>query len=145
MCRMCDPVQIKTFALAGKAIITLQSAKTGARYTYKIAATKDRPDRFFVNMLTGPDNTSDYSYIGFLSNGFFRTTKSSKLTDDSIPVVAFRFFVAQVINSQRNPETVKLEVFHEGRCGRCGRPLTVPESIERGIGPDCAEKMGMGA
>jgi hypothetical protein len=35
------------------------------------------------------------------------------------------------------------EVMHEGRCACCGRPLTVPESIERGIGPDCWEKMGL--
>jgi Family of unknown function (DUF6011) len=34
-----------------------------------------------------------------------------------------------------------LEVWHEGRCGRCGRKLTVPESIARGIGPECAGRM----
>jgi hypothetical protein len=28
-------------------------------------------------------------------------------------------------------------VHHEGRCGRCGRTLTVPESIESGFGPEC--------
>lgn len=30
-----------------------------------------------------------------------------------------------------------LEVFEEDRCGRCGRALTDPVSIERGIGPEC--------
>ncbi len=29
-----------------------------------------------------------------------------------------------------------------GHCGHCGRTLTNPESIERGIGPVCAGKMG---
>ena len=29
-----------------------------------------------------------------------------------------------------------------GSCGHCGRTLTNPESIERGIGPICAERMG---
>lgn len=29
-----------------------------------------------------------------------------------------------------------------GHCGVCGRTLTHPESIDRGIGPICAEKMG---
>ena len=28
---------------------------------------------------------------------------------------------------------------HSGSCGRCGRELTDPESIKRGLGPTCAE------
>jgi hypothetical protein len=30
---------------------------------------------------------------------------------------------------------------HEGKCGRCGRLLTVPSSIESGIGPECSKIM----
>jgi hypothetical protein len=37
----------------------------------------------------------------------------------------------------KTPAEVDLEVWHEGRCGACGRRLTVPESIERGLGPEC--------
>src|ERR1035437_877136 len=33
-----------------------------------------------------------------------------------------------------------LEVFEEDRCGRCGRTLTDPVSIQRGIGPECYGK-----
>jgi hypothetical protein len=32
-----------------------------------------------------------------------------------------------------------------GYCVRCGAELTVPESIERGMGPTCAQKVGVGA
>lgn len=32
-------------------------------------------------------------------------------------------------------------MFHAGRCGRCGRLLTTPESIESGLGPDCITKI----
>lgn len=38
----------------------------------------------------------------------------------------------------------KLLYYHEGRCGRCARRLTVPESIINGIGPECAKKVGGG-
>lgn len=38
----------------------------------------------------------------------------------------------------------KLLYYHEGRCGKCARVLTVPESIINGIGPICAKKMGGG-
>jgi hypothetical protein len=35
------------------------------------------------------------------------------------------------------PEGYKIQ--HEGKCCRCGRTLTTPESIERGIGPECVK------
>jgi hypothetical protein len=30
-----------------------------------------------------------------------------------------------------------VEFWHEGKCGRCNRKLTVPSSIESGFGPEC--------
>jgi hypothetical protein len=30
-----------------------------------------------------------------------------------------------------------IEIWHEGRCGKCGRTLTVPDSIANGLGPEC--------
>jgi hypothetical protein len=38
------------------------------------------------------------------------------------------------------PETI--EVWHEGACCYCAKRLTVPASIELGMGPDCAEERG---
>ena len=32
------------------------------------------------------------------------------------------------------------DVHHEGKCGKCGRPLTVPESVKTGLGPICSGK-----
>ena len=37
------------------------------------------------------------------------------------------------------------EARHEGRCARCGRALTVPESIDSGFGPECARKVAAAA
>lgn len=139
------------YALAGKATITLTSKKTGARYTYQVSAARDdegkRPDQatlFFVGLLTGPNNESDYSYLGVIRRRplgcTFDLTKKSKMGDDALPVKAIRFFVQNAINGNRLPES--LEVRHEGSCGRCGRKLTVPESVDRGIGPECAQKVG---
>lgn len=36
---------------------------------------------------------------------------------------------------------IGLEAFEESRCGCCGRALTDPVSIERGIGPECYGKL----
>lgn len=42
-----------------------------------------------------------------------------------------------------DPEKAMADYGHRiGRCGMCRRTLTVPESIERGIGPVCAAKAG---
>lgn len=36
-----------------------------------------------------------------------------------------------------------IELRYDGRCGRCQRELTHPESLPIGIGPDCFEKMNL--
>ena len=35
----------------------------------------------------------------------------------------------------------QLELWHEGQCARCARPLTDPVSIERGFGPECVKRL----
>jgi hypothetical protein len=34
-------------------------------------------------------------------------------------------------------ELFEAQLVRTGRCKRCGRPLSDPESLERGVGPDC--------
>jgi hypothetical protein len=134
----------KAYVLAGHATITLTSLRTNARYTYRVTQAKDDNGNpkpmWFVGLLSGPDNTSDYTYVGVLAAEGLRLTKKSKYTADSKPVRGFQFFWKHVNAALMPPE---MEVRHEGACGRCGRKLTVPSSIDRGIGPDCLEMMGL--
>jgi hypothetical protein len=37
-------------------------------------------------------------------------------------------------------ERIEADLVRAGRCRRCGRLLTDPVSIERGVGPDCTKK-----
>jgi Family of unknown function (DUF6011) len=138
MCLMCDPNQIHAFVTAGNATLTLTSAKTSAHYTYKVQK-KDSGFFFFVSLLTGPDNSSNYKYLGLLTQSGFRTTGKSCQGPDSKPARAFAWMVDKVMFEKKNPATVALEVRHMNKCGRCGRPLTTPESIDRGLGPECAK------
>lgn len=127
---------VQRFALAGNARITLRSTKTQARFTYRIRQSKDGKV-WFVSLLRGPDNGDDYTYIGLIK-GDKSFTFSKKLPVGetlSSSAKAFEWFEHQVIANSKMPET--LEVWHEGRCGRCARPLTVPESISHGFGPEC--------
>jgi len=143
-----DAATARRFALAGAARLTLSSARTGARYTFRFKQAEPNISIYFVSLLTGPDNDADYTYIGLLDAGSatlpqlakFRLTGKSKLPETSAPVRAARFFCERVIRDGAIPDG--LEVRHEGRCGRCGRALTTPESVDRGIGPECWAAMG---
>lgn len=134
------PGEIKDFVLAGNATLTLESERSGKHLTYRIKKPWDDKDVWFVSLLTGPDNTSDFTYIGRITvphNGrvIFDLTKKSKMTADAPAVMAIRFMF-DWINADRMPPHMR--VHHEGRCGRCNRVLTVPESIASGFGPECA-------
>ena len=137
---------IKQFVTAGNATITLKSLVTEAHLTYKVTQAKDKQtgelrDFYFVALLNGPNNETDYAYMGMINGkGEFHLTRNSKFTEDAKSVKGFRFFWKYLSNDMYPPQ---MEVHHEGRCGRCNRKLTVPESIANGIGPECMSKMGL--
>lgn len=55
--------------------------------------------------------------------------------------MGYKTFVWLLKNLERLEEFPKLTIYHEGRCCKCGMPLTVPESIDSGIGPECKKTM----
>jgi len=134
------------FITGGNATFTLRSKATGARYTYKVRRAKDNPAYanngvvYFVSLLSGPDNTGDYVYIGMIKHNVFQLTRKSHMNNDSIPVKALAWSLRRLVGGILPAE---LEIWHAGKCGRCGRTLTVPESVASGFGPECAGKLGM--
>lgn len=132
--RLFDTEDTKRFLLAGNARVTLVSKKTGARFTYRVRQSKDKRVHF-VSLLTGSDNESSYTYMGMLREGKFAQTAKSPIEGTAPSVKAFFWFHDNLFIENRIVDT--LEVWHEGKCGRCNRSLTVPESILNGIGPEC--------
>ena len=134
---------IKNFIFAGNAIFTIESSQTGVWYTYKMKRADQKDENcktFFVAVLRGPDNISSYTYLGTVFDGEkFVLTKKSRYKDDSTCVKAFKFFFNNIVKNFIDP---RLNFYHMGICGRCGRALTVPDSIQRGIGPVCATMTG---
>lgn len=146
----------RTFVLAGKAIFTLEIPQsfsdangTASHYTYRVTrkeATDRWPEAYFVGLLTGPDNTSDYTYLGMLDKetGSVRLTRASKYDEKSWP---YRL-LCRILQRIWADETEKIEeahfaLHHEGYCCRCGKTLTVPLSCTMGIGPECMKIMGI--
>ena len=129
-----DAADAMTFIQAGNATVTIVSKVTEKRFTYRVRESEDGRV-FFVSVMWGNDNESQYKYIGVISGaGGFRWTAKSKVQPDDVRFKAFSWIYQKLLDGQL-PDTV--EVWHEGSCGRCGRKLTVPESIDRGIGPEC--------
>ncbi len=120
------------FILAGRAVFTFLNTKTDNRFTYKVIKHKTN-DIFFVSVLTNPDV---YQYIGFIKDGVFKHTSKSKISNKAQSVLVFDFVFFK-LSSNSLPEFI--EVWHEGKCGKCGRSLTVPNSILSGFGPECSK------
>jgi hypothetical protein len=162
---------LMTFAWAGAAILTLVRAAVGdkpeVRFTFKV----NRPKKtnggtpiYFVSVLTGPSNENDYTFLGtvFLADAgpaYVHSRKSAiGLTAPSalaaqwlMSEVLFPVMVAGKNSAAPDGDTSmaldacaafqRVTVYHEGRCCRCSRLLTVPASVASGVGPECAKKL----
>lgn len=131
--------QVASFILGGKSIFTVRNVVTGNRFTYKLTRKKSLKegddDVVFVKVLSRPDNTSDYTFIGTIFGGTtYKHSTKSPFGSDAMSSKAIDWLVR---NAKSLPENV--EVWHEGKCARCGRKLTVPESIRSGFGPECSK------
>jgi len=147
-----SPDHIKEFVLAGKALFTVLNTKTGGRFTFKVskAASKDAsgvPHRctlWFVKVLTGPDNTSCYTFLGTFQQFqdgpiVYRHSLKAPIGEQAPSALGAAWLARRLTDGAFPPN---MAVFHEGRCGRCGKLLTVPESVESGFGPECIKKVG---
>lgn len=141
------------FLRAGNATFTVANPK-GDHYTFCIQTPdvdEDTPVAmqkpiWFVSLLSGPDNHSDYVYLGVYDPGTakLRLTKKSKYNDDSLPVKVFRWAVALIYHDQPTP--AGYSIARSCRCGRCGRTLTHPDGVtdegyRQGFGPVCWAKL----
>lgn len=136
------PVDILTYATAGDAVFTLQGKTT--RFTYRVTKSEDGKI-FFVKLMTGSDNETSYRYVGLIRNteaAEYEHGRKAKISEAAPGVKAFKWFWHALVTKDE-AKLAQLTFWHEGRCGRCHRRLTVPESIERGLGPDCAAIMGI--
>jgi len=132
------PKNVQTFILAGNATFTVRSQKTGNRFTFKVSKPSEETPHF-VSLLNGADNENSYVFLGSIFGGKqYVHGKRSKVSVEAPSAKAARWVVSRVLEGKALDGC---EIWHEGKCGRCGRKLTVPESIESGLGPECATKV----
>ena len=136
---MNDPLQ---FILAGNALFTVQNTDTGNRFTFKVRKPDDTKPHF-VSVLTGSDNESGYSFLGTVFDPrHYRHGRRSRISEDAPSARAFDWLFRQL--SKGRPLPPQVRVCHCGKCGRCGKTLTVPESVDSGFGPECIKAVNGG-
>lgn len=135
------------FLLAGKATFTISNPK-GDHYTFKVRRVESEypPNSgkmgvtFFVSVKAAGGKWP-YRYIGLLNkdDGGIKCTAKSEYVNGTKEYNVAAWACATVIGHKLLPDGYKIE--HAGQCGKCGKTLTDPLSIERGIGPDCWETL----
>lgn len=92
-----------------------------------------------VDFLKGPDNESDWQRFANSVDGGYRVHNRF--------LTFARIVNALVFMMEADREALMKAgegyAIRSGRCWRCFRTLTVEESIVRGMGPVCADKMGV--
>lgn len=132
-----DVQELKTFILAGNARFSVRSEKTMRHFTYKARKPSDGQTTFIHRLAFG----GTYVYLGtiFPNGDFIPTRKTSPSEIGGEAFIAFDWLWRWLNDRGRMP--LNVTIWHEGRCGMCGRDLTDPVSIKAGYGPDCRRIM----
>lgn len=135
------PEDILSYILGGHGTFTLESQRTGSYFTYKadmpeLASDLKVKTPIFIQLLTPEPIYLGVIWIRPDVEGVpdFNLTRASRASLDAPSVKALRWLLHRIRESKPLDD---LKVYHEGTCSRCGKNLTTPESIKRGIGPVC--------
>ena len=138
-------IKYMSSARAGRrngATMTVVNEATGNRLTVRFRRPNDKDGNPFkqvmVDLMTGSDNESSFAYIGTFDGSVVRISNKQKTSLQKAQLAGD--VLNWTLRAARAGDLKTVRCLHEGRCGRCGRKLTVPESIDTGLGPECAGK-----
>ena len=143
-----NPQNFSSIFFAGRTRVTLKNEAKDTHVRLKIKEKKERVNgkmvgtgRFFVytSILNDGDTGWDFAAT------FYSDSKNYRLGRDHAAGSQVDRIMSFVSKALKNPSILPQKgagVYHEGRCCRCAMPLTHPDSIVLGVGPDCLEHMG---
>lgn len=116
--------------------------ETGTYRTIKLSdvpANYNKPEGTQIaSYLSGSDNETAYTGFAFVSGTKFVMWKS--LTEKSSAPLRKALNVLLSSDKETQIDMGHAYAIESGNCFFCGRKLTVPASVARGLGPICAEK-----
>lgn len=158
-----EPSQISLFdcmkyIFGGEATFTVYSISQDKKYVFQcnqlvteVNGKDIKHNMYFLSLLTGNDNTSNYTYVGTIDNKesnmphilTLRLTDKSKMTSEA---PAYKLFYTLLYSLQCHPEYIatllhRIKVYHDGHCSICGYKLTSVVSTNVGMGPVCAPEV----
>ncbi len=117
---------------------TVVSKKTGKDFTFKVA-NKSWNGKTYTHVSVETQYL-EFKYLGTFFNGKIFNKKQVVLSPSAI---AIAWLLCKVQESKFTLLDESVEVLHLGNCIRCGRTLTDAQSIERGLGSECAKNLGV--
>lgn len=130
-------------------ILTVHNPATGQHRTFRIRTqpkdAKFAPGKRTVALLTGPQNTTDYTGFAFLETTPNGAVDLRVWRKRRAPVgQPFTQYELLARFLERLGTVAGVEINFEGACRVCNRALTTPESVAEGIGPVCGGRQGQG-
>lgn len=110
----------------------------GSHVTIRVQPHWEAANSLVYGYLAGSENTSDY--INFAHSSPNGATRVWRKFLGQLPRQREALAVLLRATTEEQKEAGLAYAMASGRCARCGRTLTVPASIHRGLGPECAKK-----
>ena len=109
------------------------SYRSGARNRWYGCPEASLP--VYVDVMDGSDNNVNFAFVGELVNGRLRVSSAAKA--DRQFQHKSKTILDWTLNAASRGDLKTVRCLVSECCGRCGRKLTVPLSIESGLGPEC--------
>ena len=127
----------RVFILGGRAHFSIINTINNKEYKYRVCKSKDGKI-FYIKVKTA----QRYEYVGYLkiiNDNSIRYSKGKKgtLTSNDEAIKGILYALKHGNNELPNP----MKMTHHCLCAKCGRKLDDEESILRGFGPVCWEKI----
>lgn len=132
-----DKDKVIKFLTSGNAIAILHTeAPLKAKFDHiriKVIPDKEKEYKWLVYLQTSRGvNATHICYLYKHEKGYYFCNMRDERYAKEVQIVKFFIF-----HLQHKTLPSFMNVYHVGRCGKCGRPLTDPGSINIGLGPVC--------
>jgi len=138
-----DSASFRTFMFQGKAFFTLHNIEKDTHITFRIQPPKRKrgqPEetRYFeVYVKALNDKYAGNKYVGRIDRKERSFKPYGYVERDHVGIQTIEWLIRNWNHLEEWEKEERLAIYHLGTCCKCGLPLTVPESIQNGIGPKC--------